>query len=382
MMANVFTREDRILTTHAGVLPSSPAIADLMKARAAVDFDPKAYEAQVAAAVESCVRSQAESGIDIVADGEEKTGFLLYMQDRLAGLEPRPPGECGGFKRDKTIFLEDFEQCLQAAIRKGAAIARMPVVCAAPIEYIGLDGLQRDLRNLKAAAAKVECSGAFMPSLAPGGLGGNEFYSSNEAFLLASGEALRAEYKAIVDAGFLLQVDDPFLPAVFADRHTSDQAERQARVYVDVLNHSLRGIPPDKIRYHVFWNGDDARRGRNVPFIDVARHMLRVNAAAYSFDAGKVRHEDDADLWEAVCLPDGKVILPGVMSHSSDRPQDPELIAERLVRFARRVGRDNVVASIENSLACDSCAEAQAATWSRFEALREGAERASERLWA
>jgi 5-methyltetrahydropteroyltriglutamate--homocysteine methyltransferase len=383
-MANIFTGEDRILTTHAGALPRSPAIIDLMKAKAEVDYDPHAYEARVSAAVEACVRKQAESGIDIVADGEEKTGFALYLQDRVAGLEPRPRGK--GFKRKGTVLLEDFERSLQAAIQRGAPVASMPVVCSSPIEYVGLDELQRDLANLGSAAAKVECSAAFMPSIAPGGVGDNEFYASDEEFLFASGEALRVEYNAIVDAGFLLQIDDPYLPALFADgRQTLTQADRQARAYVDALNHSLRGIPAEKIRYHIYCGGRDAAPRRDVPFVEVARHMLRVNAAAYSFEASQVRHEDDADLWDVVRLPDGKVIMPGVIAHAGDRVEDPELIAERLVRFAKRVGRDNVVASMGNSAAGDTLKGPQvhpAVTWSRFEALREGAERASHRLWA
>jgi 5-methyltetrahydropteroyltriglutamate--homocysteine methyltransferase len=383
-MANIFTGEDRILTTHAGALPRSPAIVELIRAKAEPDYDPQAHEAKVSADVEACVRKQAESGIDIVADGEVKTGFALYLQDRLAGLEPRPRDK--GFKRKGALFLEDFEQSLQAAIQRGAAVRQMPVVCSAPMEYVGHEELQRELRNLGAATAKVECSAAFMPSLAPGGVGDNEFYSTEEEFFFASGEALRAEYKAIVDAGFLLQIDDPFLPAVFADqRHTRGQAERHAGAYVDALNHSLRGIPPEKIRYHIYWTGKTGARCHDVPFVDVARHMLRVNAAAYSFDASKVRHEDDEDLWDAVRLPEGKVIMPGMVGQTNDRVEDPDVIAGRLVQFARRVGRDSLVASVHNAVPCDAPKRADSspdAVWSRFESLRQGAERASERLWA
>jgi 5-methyltetrahydropteroyltriglutamate--homocysteine methyltransferase len=152
---------------------------------------------------------------------------------------------------------------------------------------------------------------------------------------------------------------------------------------VEALNHSLRGIPPEKIRYHICWSGHGAAQRCGVPFVDVARHMLRVNTAAYSFEASKVRYEDDADLWEAVRFPDGKVIIPGMITHSGDRVEDPEHIAERLVRFTQRVGRDNVVASIDNSAACGERPEIDpAVNWSRFEALREGAELASHKLWA
>ena len=385
-MANILTCEDRILTTHAGALPRSAAALELIKAKAGENFDPRAYEAQVSAAVEACVRIQAESGIDIVADGEEKSGFALYVEDRLAGLEPRPQDEIEGFRPEQAAFLEDFEQYLHTTIRNGAAVARMPVVCAGPIEYVGQEQLQRDLDNLKSAAAKVGCSDAFMPSIAPSGVGANAYYPSDEEFLYASGEALRDEYNAIVDAGFMLQIDDPFLPAVFADRRrTPDQADRRARAYVDALNNSLRGIPPEKVRYHIRCSGLEAGPRQEVPFREVARHMLRVNAAAYSFDAGRVRHEDDEDLWDMVRLPEGKVIMPGLVTHSGNHVEDPQDIADRLVRFASRVGRDHVLASVDHRVSPGPASHPEVSPtllWSKFEALRQGAELASRKLWA
>jgi 5-methyltetrahydropteroyltriglutamate--homocysteine methyltransferase len=388
-MANILTPEDRILTTHMGSAPRSPALLDLMKAKAKGDYDPVAFEIRVTAAVETCVRGQADAGIDIVADGEEKTSFLLYVQDRLAGLEPRPGKAFSGkafpgLKRGAPLFLEDFEQYFQAAISRGIPIADVPIVCAGPIEYVGEEQLHRDIENLRTAAAKIDCSAAFMSSIAPSGVGANEYYPSDEQFRYASGEALRAEYQAIVGAGFLLQIADPFLPALFSDsRLTSAGAERQAGAYVDALNHTLRGIPAEKIRYHV----SCARAARTVelPFADVALHMLRVNAGAYSFDAAEARYEEDATLRRVVRLPAGKVIMPGLISHANDIVEDPETISDRLVRFADWVGRDSVVANVDSGPSWRSAARSNVepeVIWSKFEALCEGAERASRRLWS
>lgn len=388
-MANILTPEDRILTTHMGSAPRSPALLDLMKAKAEGDYDPVAFEIRVTAAVETCVREQAEAGIDIVADGEEKTSFLLYVQDRLAGLEPRPgkafPGKAfPGRARGAPLFLEDFEQYFQTAISRGIPIADVPIVCAGPLEYVGEEQLHRDIENLRTAASKIDCSAAFMSSIAPSGVGANEYYPSDEQFRYASGEALRAEYEAIVGAGFLLQMADPFLPALFSDSTlTSADAERQASAYVDALNHTLRGIPADKIRYHV----SCARTARTVelPFVDVALHMLRVNAGAYSFDAAQARYEEDATLRRAVVLPAGKVIMPGLISHANDIVEDPETISDRLIRFADWVGRDSVVANVDSGPSWRSAARASVepgVMWSKFEALCEGAERASRSLWS
>jgi 5-methyltetrahydropteroyltriglutamate--homocysteine methyltransferase len=384
-MANILTPEDRILTTHMGSAPRSPALLDLMKAKAEGDYDPAAFEIRVTAAVETCVREQAEAGIDIVADGEEKTSFLLYVQDRLAGLEPRPGKAFRGLKRGAPLFLEDFEQYFQAAISKGIPIADVPIVCAGPIEYVGEEQLHRDIDNLKTAASKIDCSAAFMSSIAPSAVGANEYYPSDEQFRYASGEALRAEYEAIVGAGFLLQIADPFLPALFSDSSlTLAAAERKASAYVDALNHSLRGIPVEKIRYHVSCARAGAARAVELPFVDVALHMLRVNAGTYSFDAAEVRYEEDADLRRAITLPAGKVIMPGLISHANDIVEEPESIADRLVRFADWVGRDSIVASVDSgpSSRLGRPNVQPEAIWSKFEALCEGAERASRRLWS
>jgi len=378
-MANMFTSEDRLLTTHVGALSPTPAVMNLIRARGCRDFDASAYAAKVSAAVEARVRKQAEAGVDIVADGEARSSFSLYIDDRLAGLEPRPQGEAD-FREEYGAFLEDFERYLQGALRKGARLGRVPTVCVGPIEYVGQEQLQRDIGNLRAAADKAACRSAFMVSIAPGGIGANAFYPTEEAFLRAAGEALRTEYVAIVEAGFLLQIDDPFLPALFAGG-PHEAADRRAGAYVDALNHSLRGIPAERVRYHICCRGPNVGPLAEGAFLDVARHMLRVNAAAYSFDAARVRYEEDDDLWDAIRLPEGKAIMPGLMADAGGAREDPRDIARRLVRFAGRVGRDQLVASADHRAGGRGAALPEI-VWANTEALTRGAEQASRELWA
>ncbi|MFT4464355.1 MAG: hypothetical protein ACMX3H_05955 [Sodalis sp. (in: enterobacteria)] len=184
--------------------------------------------------------------------------------------------------------------------------------------------------------------------MAPTGVGSNEFYRSEEEYLSAVADALRVEYQTIIDAGFSVQIDDPFLPDLFADRQLDNAAiHRKANAYIEILNHALRGLPQDKIRYHTCYSINEGPRIHDVPFIEFVRFMLRINASDYSFEAGNVRHEHEYHLWEQVKLPEGKRLIPGVICHTSNTVEHPELIAERLVRFAERVGRDNVIAGVD-----------------------------------
>ncbi|WP_308824278.1 hypothetical protein [Sodalis praecaptivus] len=216
-------------------------------------------------------------------------------------------------------------------------------------------------------------------------MGSNEFYRSEEEYLSAVADALRVEYQTIIDAGFSVQIDDPFLPDLFADRQLDNAAiHRKANAYIEILNHALRGLPQDKIRYHTCYSINEGPRIHDVPFIEFVRFMLRINASDYSFEAGNVRHEHEYHLWEQVKLPEGKRLIPGVICHASNTVEHPELIADRLVRFAERVGRDNVIAGVD-------CGFSSQATYrtevhptvirEKFRALRAGAALASERLW-
>ena len=384
---NVQQNKYRIRTTHVGSLPRPRSLLDLMKAEAegnAVDRDD--YEKQLRTAVSECVRRQAETGIDILTDGEQsKPGFFSYVRDRLEGFEPRPHQRSEKFAAEVAAFPEYYEQYFKRAMLGGAVVPSVPLVCVGPIKYRGDAALQRDIENLRAAAAGVRHYAVFMPSVAPSGVGTNEYYRSDEEFFHAVGAALRTEYQAIVDAGFLLQIDDPFLSENFADPQL-DLAQRHARatIYVEAINESLRGIPPERVRLHTCYGINEGPRIHEAALADVAGHMLKVNAGAYSFEAANARHEHEYHLWETVPLPEGKVLIPGVITHASNIVEHPELIAERLMRFTRLVGRENVLAGAD----CGFSSQATWTTevhptviWAKFEALREGANRASKRLW-
>jgi 5-methyltetrahydropteroyltriglutamate--homocysteine methyltransferase len=333
-----------------GSLPRPSALLDLMKAKfdgVAVDQD--RYAEQVRAAVADCVRKQAETGIDILTDGEQsKPGFFTYVRDRLEGFEARPSQRSEKFQAEVGAFPEYYEQYFKRAMLGGSVVPSVPLVCTGPIKYRGEDALKRDIENLKAATANLTHHAAFLPSVAPSGVGANEYYRTDEEFFHAVGAALRTEYKAIVDAGFLLQIDDPFLSENFGDP-SLDPARRSAiaSIYVEAINESLRGIPPERVRFHTCYGINEGPRIHEAALADVAGHMLKVNAGAYSFEAANARHEHEYHLWETVKLPEGKVLIPGVITHASNIVEHPELIAERLMRFARLVGRENVLAGAD-----------------------------------
>jgi 5-methyltetrahydropteroyltriglutamate--homocysteine methyltransferase len=379
---------DRILTTHVGSLPRPKDLLDLMKARLAGEsYDQAAYDARVRAAVNDCVRRQVETGIDVVTDGEQsKPGFYTYVRERLDGFEARPHRRGSFFAAEVAAFPEYYEQYFKQAMLGNTVAPMMSIVCVGPVAYRGEAALQRDIDNLKAATAGLDCRGVFMPAVAPSGVGANECYRSEEDYFHAVGAALRTEYKAIVDAGFLLQIDDPFLSEVFADPALdAAQHRRRADIYVEALNASLAGIPPEKVRFHTCYGINHGPRVHEAALADVAGHMLRINAGAYSFEAANPRHEHEYHLWEKVKLADGKVLIPGVITHASNIVEHPELIAERIMRYAKLVGRENVVAGAD----CGFSSQATYATevhptviWAKFEAMRDGARLASKQLWS
>ncbi len=379
---------DRILTTHVGSLPRPKDVLDLMKAKVAgLPYDNEAYEKRVRAAVAECVRKQADSGIDILTDGEQsKPGFFTYVRERLDGFEPRPDKRMNLFPAEVAAFPEYYEQYFKEAMMGGSIARAVPLVCVGPVTYRGEAALRRDIDNLKAAVAGVKHHAVFMPAVAPSGVGMNEHYRSEEAFFHAVGAALRTEYRAIVDAGFLLQVDDPFLTDIFADP-ALDAAQRRARagLYVDAINESLRGIAPEKVRFHTCYGINEGPRIHEAALTDVVEHMLRVNAGAYSFEAANPRHEHEYHLWETVKLPAGKVLIPGVITHASNIVEHPELIAERLVRFAALVGRENVVAGADCGFSSQATYRTEvhpSVIWAKFAAMRDGARLATQRLWS
>jgi len=377
---------NRILTTHVGSLPRPADLLDLMKAKlSGLAYDKVAYDQRVNSAVAECVRKQVETGIDIVSDGEQsKPGFFSYVRERLEGFEARPGQKRKLFPAEVAAFPEYYEKYFREAMMGGAVAPVVPLVCTGPVKYRGAEALKRDIDNLKAAAGGAR--GAFMPAVAPSGVGTNEHYRTEEEFFHAVGAALHAEYQAIVAAGLLLQVDDPFLSDIFADSDLdAAQRNKRAAMYVEAINASLAGIPPEKVRFHTCYGINEGPRIHEAALSDVVGYMLKVNAGAYSFEAANPRHEHEYHLWESVRLPEGKVLIPGVITHASNIVEHPVLIAERLVRFAKLVGRENVVAGADCGFSSQASYHTEVhptVVWAKFEAMREGAELATKQLWS
>ncbi|HEV7476749.1 MAG TPA: cobalamin-independent methionine synthase II family protein, partial [Burkholderiales bacterium] len=365
-------------------LPRPHDLLDLMKAKASgKPYDKTAYEGRVKTAVAECVRKQLEAGIDIVTDGEQsKPGFFLYVNERLEGFTPRPGMKRKFFDAEVAAFPDYYAQYFKQAMIGGAVAPVVPMVCTAPVKYRGEAAIARDIANLKAAAAGAK--GVFMPAVAPSGVGTNEYYKTEEEYFHAVGAALRAEYKAIVDAGFTLQIDDPFLSELFADQEYDMKGRRaRAAMYVEALNESLRGIPQEKVRFHTCYGINEGPRIHEAALADVVDAMLAVNAGAYSFEAANPRHEHEYHLWETVKLADGKKLIPGVITHASNIVEHPELIAERLLRYTNLVGADSVIAGADcgfSSQATYTTEVHPSVVWAKFQAMREGARLASAKL--
>jgi 5-methyltetrahydropteroyltriglutamate--homocysteine methyltransferase len=378
---------ERILTTHCGSLARPKDLLDMMRARATGQpLDPEAWDARVRSAVADSVRQQADSGLDVITDGEQgKRGFFAYVNERLGGFEEKPGSRALGFEAEVNDFPEYYEQYFRVAMVGGSIAARVAVACTGPVVYQGQDAVRRDIENLKAAVAGLDPEEVFMPAVAPSGVGGNEYYRTDEEFLFAVADALHVEYQAIVDAGFILQVDDPFLTDIYSYAPQDDAGrKRTASIYVDAVNHALRGISPDRVRFHTCYGINEGPRVHDAPLAELVDEMLRVNATAYSFEAANPRHEHEYHLWERVRLPEGKILIPGVITHASNIVEHPELIAERICRYARLVGRENVIAGADCGFSSQATFTPEVhptVVWAKFRAMAEGARLATEELW-
>ena len=381
---------DRILTTHCGSLARPRDLLDIMKAKLAGEtYDETAYTQRARSAVAEVVRTQVESGIDIVTDGEQgKPGFFAYVRERLAGFEPKTPqrGSSKQWAAEVSAFPEYYEQYFSRRMMGGSIAPRIPLVCTGPISYRGQGAIRKDIENLKAALSGLKVEEVFMPAVAPSGVGANEYYGSDEEYLQALGDALRTEYQAIVDAGFILQIDDPWLTEVHSQDPSLSAAERRkiAERSIEALNHALRGIPAEKIRFHTCYGINEGPRVHDAPLKDIVDLILKVNAGAYSFEAANARHEHEYHVWETVKLSEGKVIIPGVVTHASNIVEHPELIAERITRYAKLVGRENVIAGSDcgfSSQATYSPEVHPTVVWAKFQAMAEGARLATKQLW-
>jgi 5-methyltetrahydropteroyltriglutamate--homocysteine methyltransferase len=379
---------DRILTTHVGSLARPHALLETMREKEnGRPYDEAGFDEQVRDAVADVVRHQAEVGLDVVADGEMgKVSFITYVAERISGFE-KVPGRSSmapSWKRELEMFPEYYQEYFK---KYSAAVAPMHVmVCRGPITYTGQEAVARDIANLKAALAQVDVAEAFMPATSPRGFGGNEHYATDEEFNCALADALREEYRAIVDAGLILQVDDPGLTEILSDNPDTTIEERRAEAekHVEIVNYALRGIPEDRVRFHTCYGLNHGPRLHDVPLADVADLMLAVNAGAYSFEVANPRHQHEWRIWETTKLPDGKALIPGFLSHAMNFVEHPRLIADGIVQYADLVGRENVIAGADcgfSSRASFAPEVHPSVVWAKFEALSEGARLASRELW-
>jgi 5-methyltetrahydropteroyltriglutamate--homocysteine methyltransferase len=375
---------ERILTTHVGSLPRPTDLLDAMKAE--VSAQDAQYAERVRQAVREVVRQQVDSGLDVVSDGEQgRPGFFTYVAERLDGFEPRPGSRGQLWEAEVNEFPEYYQQYFSQAMTGGAVRPVVPMVCTGPVSYRGQPAIERDISALQAAVSGLSVTEVFMPAVSPSGVGSNAFYPSEEEYLSAVADALRVEYQAIIDAGFILQVDDPFLTDIYS-YSTEPLAERRRRAEIDVssVNRALRGIPRDRVRFHTCYGINEGPRVHDAPLGDLLDVILQVQAGAFSFEAANPRHEHEYHAWENVGLPAETVLIPGVITHASNIVEHPELIAERIARYARIVGRENVIAGADCGFSSQATYTPEVhptVVWAKFRALAEGARLASQQLW-
>ncbi|HLQ24623.1 MAG TPA: cobalamin-independent methionine synthase II family protein [Acidiferrobacterales bacterium] len=377
---------ERILTTHAGSLPQPDDLGEMLVAKnSGQPYDQEAFARRVRDVVAEVVKKQIDCGLDIINDGEVgKPNFSRYARERLSGFVERPPKP---EERPSMIFGRDMKEFPEYFTKRFGTVRgenTKRVFCNRPLKYIGHAAAQAEIENFKAALKGVKVEEAFLPAIAPGTIEHwmkNDYYPGDEAYLFALADAMREEYNAIVQAGFLLQIDDPDLPDAWQiNAHMSvPEYRKYAELRVDALNHALRDIPPEKVRFHTCWGSYHGPHKYDIPLRDIVDLILKVHANAYSIEASNARHEHEWRVWEEVKLPEGKVLVPGVVGHASDIVEHPELIAERLVRYAKLVGRENVIAGTDCGLG-PRVGHPKIA-WAKFEAMAEGARIASKRLW-
>ena len=375
---------DRFLTTHVGSLIRPPKITEYVEALAAhQSIDQPAFETELRAGVSEVVRQQAQAGVDMVSDGEfSKINWLAYFPQRVSGFEirmqPLRSPTFLGAERDGR-FAEFYDQSMAAWFQRGQPFPHM--VCVGPVKYTdaGRAALHRDIANLKHALADVHVEEAFLPVVAPCSMGvsySNEYYKSDEEFLAAVADALHEEYAAITGAGLLVQVDDAILTNLYDQvRADGKDYRRWVAMNIEALNHGLQGIPEDRVRYHLCWGSWPGPHTSDVPLRDIVDLLLKIKAQAYSIEAANPRHEHEWLVWEDVKLPAGKILMPGVVSHAISHVEHPELIAQRITRFAKLLGRENVIPSTDCGFAQASRIARQhpSIVWAKLEALAEGA---------
>ena len=382
---------ERILVTHTGSLPRPRELIEAMLAEnEGRALDPADYEERLLRSVHDIVRRQMDLGVDIVDDGElSKRGFAVYAHQRLDGLTATGRVRVSPWdnSRESQAFPEFYAATRPVAGKPNPS--NMQMACTGPITYRAQDRLMQDLANLRAAVDEAGPVEAFVPAISPCDVAGNienQYYKTDEEFLFAIADAQRVEYQAIVDAGFLLQIDDPRLINYYVKNPGLDVAQCRAWAegQIEAINHALRGIPEDRVRYHTCYGINMGPRVHDMEMKDYIDIVLKIRAGAFSFEASNPRHEHEWRIWEDVKLPEGKLVIPGVITQSSVVVEHPELIAQRLERFAGIVGRENVIAGSDCGFGTQALEVPEIhpdIVWAKFQAMSEGARLASERLW-
>lgn len=390
------TSRNRILTTHVGSLPRA---ADLFVRLRANENSGEPFSSDlsemVRRSVGQIVRKQAEMSIDVVNDGEHsKSSFSSYTARRLTGFTPVDMApDRNAASRDRRAFpgayADHAAMCAARPLRLATPRARQSWACTGPVRYKGADNVAADIRNLKDAVAGQPVAECFMTALSPNNVAlyyPNQFYRTDEEYNIALADAMREEYLAIVDAGFVLQIDDPRL-ATHYDRHL-DIGIEECRMFiaeqVELINYALRGVPPEQIRFHTCYSTNIAPRAHDLELKHFVDLMLKINASGYSFEAANPRHEHEWAVWKDCKLPDGKVLIPGVVSHCVSLIEHPELVAQRICRFAEVAGRERVIASNDCGFATSSAGDEvhPEVAWAKLQALTEGARIATASLWS
>ena len=389
---------DRIRTTHTGSMPRPQELMDAMRALAAGrPIDATSYESALTRHVAETVRRQVEAGIDVVNDGEcSKPSFNAYISERLGGFEarnpPNPPeharasvGPIDMAGRDAVMFQDYYQGVLENSPFKN--VIRMPPrVCVGPVTYIGQAKIARDIANLKAAMATARADEGFLPSFSPVPIQANEYYASSEEYALAYGEAMRIEYRAILDAGLVLQIDDPRMVSLWDSQRSSTLPEYRKWMAgrVELINHALRDLPKERIRYHTCYGVNFGPRVSDLQLADVLDVLLTIEAGAYSFEAANPRHDHEWRVPQQVKVPAGRILIPGAVTHSNVMIEHPEVVADRIERWARAAGRENIL--VGNDCGFQSTAGnteiPPSIAWAKLGSLGEGARIASKRLWA
>jgi 5-methyltetrahydropteroyltriglutamate--homocysteine methyltransferase len=384
---------NRILSTHVGSLIRPPKLAEAIQERQSGKIAEDAYQQTLRDSVADVVKHQVQSGVDIVNDGEfgKSTSWSLYILKRLKGFEMRP-AKASAFARgaDREKFKDFYDELEGSRSTKAwSNVTVQDAVCTGPISYSGQAEVQRDIDNLKAGLKNSGAEEAFLPVAAPSSAipdRKNEYYKTDEDLLVALAEALRTEYKIIADSGILLQVDDA-RAAVTYDRmvppSSFEEYYKWLGHHVDVLNHALEGIPAEKVRYHVCWGSWPGPHVTDVPLRKIVDLILKVNAGAYLIEAANPRHAHEWKVWKDVKLPEGKILVPGVVSHGTNVVEHPELVAERLLNFAGCVGRENIIAGTDCGFAQEELNRRvhPSIMWAKLESMAEGARIASAELW-